>query len=175
VTNTRQLVGLIWAEDLEGVIGAGGVMPWHLPEDLEHFKAITIGGTVIMGRKTWDSLPYRNRPLPGRRNIVITRQSDWRDAGAEVAASVDEALALAREGNEDAVWVIGGGQIFAALIDTADVIEVTHLAAGHPGDTYAPDIPEQYSIVARSPDTGWHTARNGTEYRFMTLRAVRAA
>jgi len=85
-------LGLIYARARNGVIGAGGTLPWHLPADLAHFKAITQGCPVIMGRKTWDSLPPRFRPLPGRRNIVVTRQVDWHSAGAERALSLAQAL-----------------------------------------------------------------------------------
>ena len=87
-------LGLIWAQARGGVIGAGGTMPWHLPEDLAHFRAATMGAPVIMGRRTWESFPDRFRPLPGRRNIVVTRDPEWADAGAEAAGSLDEALAL---------------------------------------------------------------------------------
>src|SRR5690606_39050619 len=85
-------VGLIWAEAAGGVIGAEGAMPWHVPEDLAHFKEVTMGSPVVMGRKTWDSLPERFRPLQGRENIVITRQQDWAAEGARRAANVSEAV-----------------------------------------------------------------------------------
>ena len=91
-------VGLIWAQAEGAVIGRDGGMPWHVPEDLAHFKALTLGSPVVMGRGTWDSLDPRWRPLPGRRNIVITRRSDWSADGAERAGSVDEALAVAASG-----------------------------------------------------------------------------
>jgi dihydrofolate reductase len=87
-------IGLIWAQARGGVIGRGGVMPWHLPEDLAHFKRVTLNHPVIMGRKTWDSIPPRFRPLPGRRNIVVTRQGDLNQIGLEPASSLREALQL---------------------------------------------------------------------------------
>ena len=87
------MVGLIWAEAHGGVIGADGGMPWHVPEDLAHFKEVTLGAPVVMGRKTWDSLPERFRPLPGRDNIVITRQQDWAADGARRAATVADLVA----------------------------------------------------------------------------------
>jgi dihydrofolate reductase len=87
-------VSLIWAEARGGVIGDGGGIPWHVPEDMAHFRELTAGSTVVMGRKTWDSLPERFRPLPGRRNVVVTRQHDWAAQGAEPADSVESALAL---------------------------------------------------------------------------------
>src|SRR5690606_18681852 len=100
-------VGLIWAESIGGVIGYQGAMPWHLPEDLAHFKDLTMGSPVIMGRKSWDALPERFRPLPGRQNIVVTRQADWQADGADVAHSVSAALELAAASAADEVWVIG--------------------------------------------------------------------
>ena len=108
-------IGLIWAEARGGVIGAGGTMPWHVPEDLAHFKEVTLGVPVVMGRRTWESLPERFRPLPGRENVVITRQRDWSADGARTSGSVSEAL----DGLEEA-WVIGGGEIFREVIGSAD-------------------------------------------------------
>ncbi|TFD77635.1 dihydrofolate reductase [Cryobacterium fucosi] len=157
-------LGLIWAESSNRVIGFDGAMPWHLPEDLAHFKALTNGGAVLMGRRTWDSLPPRFRPLPGRTNIVITRQPDWRADGAVTAHSVDDALALAP--GTDA-WVIGGLEIFALTIAAADVLKVTEINADYPGDTAAPAIPAGWRRAAVDPEQGWHTSRTGLEYRFV--------
>ena len=98
--------GLVWAQSTSGVIGRGGDIPWRVPEDLAHFKKVTMGHTVVMGRRTWDSLPASVRPLPGRRNIVLSRQVDFAAEGAEVVGSLDEAL------SEPGAWVIGGGQIY---------------------------------------------------------------
>lgn len=95
VKQSRGRIGLIWAEAEDGVIGKDGVMPWHIPEDLAHFKRITLGAPVVMGRKTWDSLPVRFRPLAGRRNIVVTRQQQWSVEGVDAVHSVGEALELA--------------------------------------------------------------------------------
>ena len=124
---SRPRIGLIWAAATGGVIGAGGTMPWHVPEDLAHFKEVTLGAPVVMGRKTWDSLPERFRPLPGRRNIVVTRDPSWAADGADRAGSIDAALELAAEADPDWIWVIGGGELFAALIDRAHRLEVTEL------------------------------------------------
>src|SRR5207244_10135419 len=101
-------LGLVYARAANGVIGKRGVMPWHLPEDMAHFKQVTMGAPVIMGRKTWESLPPRFRPLPGRRNVVITRQRDWKAEGATRAESLQDALAVCA--SEPNVWVIGGGE-----------------------------------------------------------------
>lgn len=163
------MLGLIWAQARGGVIGAAGGMPWHVPEDMARFKDITMGAPVVMGRRTWESFPPRFRPLPGRRNIVITRDDAWTVDGAERAASLDAALALA--GGSDAsgseVWVIGGGQVYREAIARADRLEVTELDLDADGDTVAPDT-AGWSIVAADPEEGWHTSRSGIRYRFLT-------
>ena len=156
--------GLIWAESSNGIIGFDGAMPWHLPEDLAHFKDLTGDGAVLMGRRTWDSLPPRFRPLPGRTNIVITRQPAWNADGALVAHSVDAALALAPG---TTIWVIGGAEIFAATIGRADVLEVTEINADYPGDTAAPPVPTGWRRGSVDPAQGWHTSRTGLQYRFV--------
>ena len=151
-------VGLIWAEAAGGVIGAEGGMPWHVPEDLAHFKEITLTAPVVMGRKTWDSLPERFRPLPGRENIVITRQQDWQAEGARRAADLTGAV----RGLEK-VWMIGGAEIFAQVIGGADRLEVTELDLDVAGDAYAPSK-EGWRLV----DEGeWQTSRTGIRYRFL--------
>lgn len=151
-------VGLIWAEAAGGVIGAEGGMPWHVPEDLAHFKEVTMGSPVVMGRKTWDSLPERFRPLQGRENIVITRQQDWAAEGARRAANVSEAVRGAER-----VWIIGGAEIFAQVIGDADRLEVTELDLEVAGDAYAPS-----KTGWRLVDEGeWSTSRSGIRYRFL--------
>lgn len=162
-------VGLIWAQSDGGIIGNEGVMPWHLPEDLVHFKELTIGSPVIMGRKTWESLPQRFRPLPGRRNIVVTRQHDWADNGAEVAHSVPAAIELARSSvtNGEAVWVIGGAEIYSQALELAEVIELTEIREVFAGDTVAPERGEQWMLAASDPGEGWHTSSVGLHYRFL--------
>jgi len=161
-------IGLVWAEARDGVIGAGGGMPWHLPEDLAHFKEVTLGAPVVMGRRTWESLPERFRPLPGRRNIVVTRQEQWTDAGAERAASLEDALALAEEDGPEWIWVIGGGQLFREVLDRADRLEVTEIDLAVPGDTTAPSR-DDWRTVQTDPAEGWHTSRVGLRYRFLRL------
>ncbi|WP_157008376.1 dihydrofolate reductase [Agromyces laixinhei] len=156
-------LGLVWAEAHGGVIGAGGAMPWHVPEDLAHFKSVTLGGPVVMGRKTWDSLPERFRPLPGRTNIVVTRNEEWAAEGAVRAGSVDDALASAATSGPDWIWVIGGAELFEALIDRADRLEVTELDLEVAGDAYAPSIDLSWRLV----DTdGPRLSRAGVGYRF---------
>lgn len=163
-------LGLIWAQARGGAIGRDGVMPWHLPEDLAHFKAVTIGHPVIMGRRTWDSIEPRFRPLVDRRNIVLTRDRDWGAEGAEVAHSVGEALALAGDGE---VWVAGGGQLYAATIALADRLEVTEVDLDiDDADTFAPAIGPDWAPVDADPDHGHHESRTGAAYRYLRYRRV---
>ena len=125
-------VFLVVAVAANGVIGRDGALPWHLPADLRHFKALTIGKPMIMGRKTFESLPGL---LPGRRHIVLTRDPDWAEEGAEVARSPEEAIALA---NAPHIAVIGGAEIYRAFLPHADRIEWTEVAAEPEGDTRFP-------------------------------------
>lgn len=161
----RPKLGLIWAEAYRGVIGAGGVMPWHVPEDLAHFKEITLGSPVVMGRKTWDSLPERFRPLAGRANIVVTRNDEWTAEGATRAGSIDDGLALAAASDPEWIWAIGGGELFARLIDRADRLEVTELDLDIPGDAYAPSIDMSWRLV-ETDGPATHVSRTGVGYRF---------
>ncbi|MDO7844659.1 dihydrofolate reductase [Sphingomonas immobilis] len=124
------MITLVLARAANGVIGRDGKLPWHLPADLKHFKALTMGKPMAMGRKTFESFPS---PLPGRRHIVLTR-SEWQAEGAEVAHSVDEALAMA--GGD--VAVIGGAEVFALFADRADRIELTEVHASPQGDAIVP-------------------------------------
>jgi len=114
-------VGLVWAQSTSGVIGRGGDIPWRVPEDLARFKQVTMGHTVVMGRRTWESLPARVRPLPGRRNVVLSRQPDYVADGAEVLDSLGAAL------TEPEAWVIGGEQIYLLGLPLATRCEVTEV------------------------------------------------
>ena len=118
-------VTLVAAIARGGVIGDGTSIPWHIPEDLAFFRDLTMGHPVVMGRRTWDSLPERFRPLPGRRNIVVTRNGAWAGDGAESAGSLDAALRLADDADE--VFVIGGAEIFAAALPVADRLVLTEI------------------------------------------------
>jgi len=126
-------ITIVVARAINGTIGKDGGLPWHLPGDLKHFKAVTMGSAMIMGRKTFDSLPGL---LPGRRHIVLTRDRDWSPPGVEVAHDRSSALELA---GKDRVTVIGGTSIFAMFHDLAGTIELTEVLAEVDGDTFMPD------------------------------------
>ena len=158
-------INLILARAANGVIGHEGFMPWHLPEDLAHFKKQTAGAPVIMGRRTWDSVPPRFRPLPGRRNIVITRQPGWQAEGAEPATSLQEALARCEAAQEPDVWVIGGAQIYAEAEPLAHRAIVTEIDRHYEGDAWAPRFDTSWRETARES----HVAANGLRYSFITL------
>ena len=155
-------INLIYARAANGVIGKNNAMPWHLPEDLAHFKRLTQGWPVIMGRKTWDSLPSKFRPLPGRTNIVITRQADWQEVGAEPVASLSGALERCKASAE--VWVIGGGQIYAQAEPLAHRIEVTEIAEDFQGDAFAPVLGAHWLETSRDN----HVSSSGLKFSFVT-------
>ena len=119
-----------------GVIGRDGAIPWRIPEDAQRFRALTMGHPVVMGRKTWDSLPDRFRPLPGRRNVVVTRNRAWHANGAERAGSLEDALRLLED--VPRVFVIGGGDLYAEALPLADDLLLTEIDAEIEGDTVFP-------------------------------------
>ena len=152
---------LIYARAANGVIGNQGGLPWHLPADLRHFKALTTGKAMIMGRKTFESFPA---PLPGRRHIVLTRDARWQANGAEVAGSVQEALALA---GDAPVAVIGGAEIYAQFLPLAEWIELTEVDGTYQGDTTMPPLGPEWREVGRED----HPAVDGKPaYAFVTLK-----
>jgi dihydrofolate reductase len=152
---------LVLARADNGVIGRDNKLPWHLPADLRHFKALTQGKPMIMGRRTFESLPGL---LPGRRHIVLTRDREWAAEGAEVAHDVAEALTLAGQGP---VAVIGGAEIFALFLDRADRIELTRVHADVEGDAI---VPEQDAAVWRETHCEHHPAQgDAPAYSFVTL------
>ena len=161
-------ISLIYARAANGVIGKNNAMPWHLPEDLAHFKQLTQGWPVIMGRKTWDSLPPRFRPLPGRTNVVITRQAGWNEAGAQPACSLANALAQCSESEQ--VWIIGGAQIYALAEPLADCIEVTEIAQDFEGDAFAPPLSDAWRETAREA----HVSSQGLPFSFVTFEKASA-
>ena len=153
---------LILAKARNGVIGKDNAMPWHLPEDMAHFKRVTLGCPVIMGRKTWDSIPPRFRPLPGRLNIVVTRQQGWSEIGAQPSSSLENALSLCEQ--SDNVWVMGGAQIYAQALPLANTAVVTEIDADFEGDAYAPQFGPEWRETSRET----HTSVNGLSFSFVT-------
>ena len=169
-------VGLIWAQSSSGVIGRDGGIPWRLPEDQARFKELTMGHTVVMGRLTWESLPAKVRPLPGRRNVVLTRRADYAAEGADVIADLDDAL------TDETTWVIGGAegyqrivsaedadQVYAAALPVATRCEVTEVEIDLPrrdGDAVAPVLDEGWVGAAGE----WQTSRSGLRYRFYSYQ-----
>ncbi|MGH3960865.1 dihydrofolate reductase [Mycobacterium sp.] len=151
-------VGLIWAQSTSGIIGRAGGIPWRLPEDQARFKQLTMGHTVVMGRRTWESLPAAVRPLPGRRNVVVTRQADYVADGADVVTSLDEAL------TDPEVWVVGGQQMYALAMPCASRCEVTEVEIDLPRDdtdVLAPALDETW--VGTTGE--WLTSSSGLRYR----------
>jgi dihydrofolate reductase len=159
---------LIYARAANGVIGLNNQMPWHLPEDLAHFKRTTLGCPVLMGRKTWESIPAKFRPLPGRANLVITRQPDWQAEGALVVHSLEEGLSLALaycpEGKD--LWVMGGAEIYAQAAAIAEEAVVTEIDATCEGDAFAPKLGDTWHEVSRES----HVSTTGLKYSFVTHR-----
>ena len=131
-------VSIVAAVARGGVIGRGGTIPWRVPEDMKRFRELTVGHPVVMGRLTWDSLPTRFRPLPGRRNVVVTRDPAWQGDGAERAASLEEALRLLA--GLPHVFVIGGAQLYAAALPLADELLLTEIDIEVEGDTFFPEL-----------------------------------
>ncbi|MGY1624879.1 dihydrofolate reductase [Geodermatophilus sp. SYSU D00965] len=161
----QRSVSLIWAQAHGGVIGVDGALPWHLPEDLELFRTLTTGSTVVMGRRTWESLPDRFRPLPGRTNVVLTTDPSWSADGARRAGSVEEVL-----GDRTDLWVIGGGRVYAAFLPHADRLVVTDVDTRVDGDTWAPVPGPEWRRVARDPAEGWSTSTTGLRYAVSEFR-----
>lgn len=162
----RPLITLIAAVASNGAIGKDNQLLVHLPGDLPRFKRLTLGHPIVMGRKTWDSI---GRPLPGRRNIVLTRDAAWAAPGAESATSIDAALALV--GDAERVCVIGGAEIYALTLPLADELLLTEIDATYDADAYFPDWPrDRYERVSSESNT---TAQ-GLVYRYTTYRRAAA-
>ncbi|MEO8121322.1 MAG: dihydrofolate reductase [Rhodoferax sp.] len=155
---------LIFARAANGVIGNNNTLPWRLPEDMAHFKRTTLGCPVIMGRKTWDSLPPKFRPLPGRLNVVVTRQLDWQAEGALCAHSLSEAMALCPL--ESDAWVIGGAEIYAQAVPLASTAVVTEIDATFEGDAFAPPFGPEWTETAREKQV----SSTGLSFSFVSYR-----
>ncbi len=154
---------LIYARASNGAIGKNGQLPWHLPADLKRFKALTMDKCMIMGRKTFESLPGL---LPGRRHIVLTRKERWDSTGAEVVRSVDEAIAVAGEGD---IAVIGGAAIFDVFMPLAERVELTEIHEEFDGDVFMPPLGPEWEIAGRED----HDAKDERPaYSFLTYTRV---
>ena len=160
-------LSLIAAVARNGVIGRGNDLAWRLPEDQQHFRRVTMGAPVIMGRSTWDSLPARFRPLPGRRNIVLTRRPGWHADGAEVAHDLNQALALVADAER--AFVIGGAEVYAQALPRADELVLTEIERDFDGDVRFPDWPrEQFIETGRQRHQA--AAPNDFAFSFVTYR-----
>ena len=156
------ILAVIAAVARNGVIGRDNAIPWRLPEDMERFRELTTGNAVVMGRRTWESLPASFRPLPGRRNVVVTRNDDWGAEGAERAASLDDALAALDD--EPRVFVIGGAELYAEALPRADELYLTELDEEVEGDTLFPAFDRTaFDEVSREP----RLSERGTSFAFV--------
>jgi dihydrofolate reductase len=163
----RPTLSLVAAVARNGVIGKDNKLLWHLPEDMKHFRRVTLGCPVIMGRKTWDSLPERFRPLPGRTNIVVTRNAQWAATGAKVAHSVEQALVLA--GDAPKVCVIGGAGLYATALPLADELVLTEIDRDFTGDVSFPAWKrEQFREVQKESHHAGEP--NDFDYAFVTYQ-----
>lgn len=171
-------INLIWAQARDAlnrpVIGLNGSMPWHLPEDLAHFKRTTLGTPVIMGRKTWDSLPSKFKPLPGRMNVVISSDATTRENlkknGSSPSQNLREALLICDQSGCSEVWVIGGAQIYVQALPLAHKLVITDIGATFEGDAFAPTLDATW----KQADHFAHVSATGLPYSFTTYLKINA-
>lgn len=173
---SKALLALIASVARNRSIGSGSELVWREPEDMRWFKRQTLGCPVIMGRKTWDSLPERFRPLPGRSNIVVTRQTGWRANGAQVAGTLEGAVAAAQASIDQQlaarIFVIGGGELYAAALPLADELLLTEIDADLPGDTVFPAWDRQ-DFVEQQRETHHSAGPPACDYAFVTYQRKR--
>lgn len=166
LSGSRPEIALVAALDEHRVIGRGGRLPWHLPADLRHFKEVTVGHPVIMGRKTYESI---GKPLPGRLNIVLTRQRDYEASGCVVVSGLDEAIEEVDSANAQRAMVIGGSGVFRQALPRADVMYLTIVHGHYDGDTYFPEFAsEQWEVVERKSRAA--DEENEADMTFVELR-----
>ena len=165
------MITLIAALARNGVIGKDNALPWHLPEDLKHFKQLTTGHAVIMGRKTWESLPPRFRPLPGRLNIVVTRSAEYAAPGATVVHSLEEAEKVGAGETARKLFVIGGAELYAHALPLAQRLELTEIDADVEGDAYFPAFDRtEWREVKRESGVG----AEGLRYAFVSYERTQS-
>jgi len=162
-------LALIVAQSLNRVIGVNNTLPWHLPEDLKYFKATTMGKPIIMGRKTYDSI---GRPLPGRTNIVVTRQADWLADGVKVVRTLEDALAVASAEEPAEIMVIGGAQIYELMLPVADRVYLTQVYSEIEGDAWFPAMSasQWQQVSSQQPEK-----RHDPAYAFLCFERIAAA
>ena len=158
-------VSIIAAIGHNRVVGKDNDLLWHIPDDLKRFKELTLGHPVIMGRRTWESLPERVRPLPGRTNIVVTRDNDWSAEGALIAHSLEEALAIAKEHDQEEVFVIGGGQIYAQALPHTDRLYLTLIDDEKEGHVYFPPYESEFTNILKDEPR----EHEGLTYRWVDI------
>lgn len=156
-------VALVVARADNGVIGVNNAIPWRISDDLKRFKAITMGKPLVMGRKTWDSFP--KKPLPGRTNIVLTRDTGWKADGAVAVHSFDEALACARNEHPSEIAIIGGAEIYRIALPVADIVHLTEVHGDFAGDAIMPPFGAEWRETAREN----HATQEGLNYSYVTL------
>lgn len=158
------MISLMWAMDENRVIGKNNQLPWHLPEDLKYFKRVTMGCPIVMGRKTFDSI---GRVLPGRENVIMTRDVHYVQDGCKILHSVDELKQYSKD--KDEVFVIGGAEIFKETLTIADQLYITAIHHEFPGDTFFPAFPmDEWELV--SSETGVKNEQNPYDYEFLVYR-----
>lgn len=157
------IVSLVLARADNGVIGANNALPWRIPDDMKRFKALTMGKPIVMGRKTWDSFP--KKPLPGRTNIVVTRDPNWHANGAVVVHSLADALARADSEKPSEIAVIGGAEIYRLALPHARLIHLTEVHADAKGDVSLPAFGADWRETARED----HATPDGLAYSYVTL------
>lgn len=178
------MLGMIWAQGKSGAIGKSGTIPWRVPEDMQIFKQLTIGHPVIMGRRTWESLGDKFRPLPQRVNFVVTRQNDYKAEGAHVcadlASAIEAAAAVTGQIGDtpdnaplNLSWIIGGASLYKHALAQADILAVTDIDIEVPeADTFAPKIDAAWEIYYQNPPVEdlaapiWRQSKKGINYRF---------
>ena len=185
LSDAGPVLGLIWAQargrgGRPGAIGLDGSIPWRLPEDMRHFRELTTGHAVIMGRRTWDSLPKRSRPLPGRVNIVLTRDAAWSAPGVAVATTPEHAVRLAARSSAQMVdgtpidaslaWGIGGSAVYRALMPFAHRAVVTEIDIEVDADAFAPALADADAGWRRTTTGPWRESARGRDDRGRPLR-----
>lgn len=162
------MISLLYAMDRNRLIGKNNQLPWHLPQDLAYFKRVTMGHTIVMGRKTFDSI---GKPLPGRENIIITRDKHFTSNGCKIIHSIDELLELSRNKMDEEIFVIGGAEIFKEILPYSDRLYVTNIYHEFEGDTYFPSIDEnEWKMISKEP--GIKDDKNPYDFDFAVYEKI---